>query len=495
MKKKLFFIVLLLIPVMVFAKETYNYEWEKYNASGIAFVDEEDNQYQIFELTNNNNRFKLTNYQPNGKKISSQYLQDETTEDLLLAIKVFKRLGAPIMMGNLIGDNFYQYRPEEGLIRVFDQESGDVIDEYYYDDLSEEDQIKYTGDYHLLFELMASKDDDTHFDYIIKKNCYLVYKYVYNERTDELETYLELYNKNEERVLRKKQNQASTLYAADLTLNGMYVVEASYSHIDAKATYKLIKYDLNGKELSSQDITEMIQNGMLEEEVYYSLPMSLDVVNDGVVIGFGENPYTKGVQLCIDWYTNPDNHTQGGGDVDGATISDEVLEECTSGDYWDYESSIVKNFKGVTGSGMNSLLTTNIKIFNFDETKAIPGPRFELPQILIKLNIEYEITTRVEGQGEIKATTKSGPGSGVTFEVTPKPGYVLSVVKVTDAAGNVITFTDYTFTMPSSDVLIEAVFVPSNPNTKDIAIIGVLLLAIGFGLFLIFGTKKIKALR
>ena len=487
MKKKLFFIILLLMPIMVFAKETYNYEWEKSNVSGIAFVDEEDNQYQIFELTNNNNRFKLTNYQPNGKKISSQYLQDETLDDMLFTLKVFKRLGAPIMMGNLIGDNFYQYRPEEGLIRVFDQESGNVIDEYYYDDLSEEDQIKYTGDYHLLFELMANKDDDTHFDYIIKKNCYLVYKYIHNERTDELETYLELYNKDEERVLRKKQNQASTLYAADLTLNGMYVVEASYSHIDAKATYNLIKYDLNGKEISRQDITEMIQQGMLEEEVYYSLPMSLDIVNDGVVIGLGENAFTKGVQLCVEHYTNSNGNTQGD--------SDEILEECLSPRVEDSTLVAGFNIKGVTGSGMNSLLTTNIKIFNFDETKAIPGPRFELPQILIKLNIEYEITTRVEGQGEIKATTKSGPGSGVTFEVTPKPGYVLSVVKVTDAAGNVITFTDYTFTMPSSDVLIEAVFVPSNPNTKDIAIIGVLLLAIGLGLFLIFGTKRIKALR
>ncbi len=486
MKKKLFFIILLLIPVMAFAKETYNYEWEKYNVSGIAFIDEEDNQYQVFELFNNN-RFKITNYQPNGKKISSQYLQDETLDDMLLAIKVFKRLGAPIMMGNKIDNRLYSYMPEQNLIRVYNIETEEEIDEYYYDDLSEEDQIKYTGDYHLLFELMANKDDDTHFDYIIKNNYYIVYRYVYNERTDEEETYLELYNKDEERVLRKKINKASTTYIAALTLNGMYVIEASYNHVDAKATYNLIKYDLNGKEISRQDITEEIQQGMLEEEVYYALPMSLDIVNDGVVIGLGENAFTKGVQLCVEHYTDSNGNTQGD--------SDEILDDCLNFDIEDEELLVKFNTKGVTGSGMNSLLTTNLKLFNFDGLKTPSRSGFDIPQILIKLNVEYEIATKVEGQGEIKAITKSGAGSGVTFEVTPKPGYVLSVVKVTDAAGNVITFTDYTFTMPSSDVLIEAVFVPSNPNTKDIAIIGVLLLAIGFGLFLIFGTKRIKALR
>ena len=494
MKKKLFFIILLLIPVMVFAKETYNYEWEKYNVSGIAFIDEEDNQYQVFEM-NNNGRSRLTNYQPNGKRISSQYLSNETIDDMLLAAKVFKKIGITKMAGNVIGDRFYRYMPGQNLIGVYNIDTGEEIDEYYYDELSEEDQIKYTGDYHLLFELMASEDDDTHFDYIIKKNCYLVYKYVYNERTDETETYLELYNKNEERVLRKKLDYASTLYAADLTLNGMYVVEASYNHIDAKATYNLIKYDLNGKEISRQDITEEIQQGMLEEEVYYSLPMSLDIVNDGVILGFGENAFNKGVQLCIDYYTNPDSHEQGGGAAAGATVSDEILEECLTPRVEAEELVATYKFKGATGSGMNSLLTTNLKLFNFDGLKSPKRYGFDLPQILIKLSVEYEIATKVEGQGEIKAITKSGAGSGVTFEVAPKPGYVLSVVKVTDAAGNVITFTDYTFTMPSSDVLIEAVFVPSNPNTKDIAIISVLLLAIGFGLFMIFGTKKTKWLR
>ena len=109
MKKKLFFIILLLIPVMVFAKETYNYEWEKYNVSGIAFIDEEDNQYQVFEM-NNNGRSRLTNYQPNGKRISSQYLSNETIDDMLLAAKVFKKIGITKMAGNVIGDRFYRNR-------------------------------------------------------------------------------------------------------------------------------------------------------------------------------------------------------------------------------------------------------------------------------------------------------------------------------------------------------------------------------------------------
>ena len=104
----------------------------------------------------------------------------------------------------------------------------------------------------------------------------------------------------------------------------------------------------------------------------------------------------------------------------------------------------------------------------------------------------YDIETKVQGKGEIKAVSSSEPGEGVKFEVTPQKGYVLSVVKVTDANGNVITFTDYTFTMPSSNVLIEAVFVPINPNTTDVAIMGIVIVGILFAIAATVYYKKLK---
>ena len=82
-------------------------------------------------------------------------------------------------------------------------------------------------------------------------------------------------------------------------------------------------------------------------------------------------------------------------------------------------------------------------------------------------NIDYAIETKTDGNGTvaIEKVTASG-GEVIKFTVTPKDGYVLSEVKVTDSEGNIVTITDYTFTMPNASVLVEAKFVPENPNTK-----------------------------
>ena len=94
----------------------------------------------------------------------------------------------------------------------------------------------------------------------------------------------------------------------------------------------------------------------------------------------------------------------------------------------------------------------------------------------------YNIETKTDGNGTIKVLSTAKSGEGVTFEITPKEGYVLGVVKVTDKDGNVLTFTDYKFTMPSSDVTIEATFLPENPETSDLITYIILL----FGLTTLF---------
>ena len=89
--------------------------------------------------------------------------------------------------------------------------------------------------------------------------------------------------------------------------------------------------------------------------------------------------------------------------------------------------------------------------------------------------LNYNIKTEVTGKGNIEVINTSKNGASVTFVVTPEEGYVLGTVKVTDKNGNVVTFTDNTFTMPSADVTIEVTFtkIPEkeNPETSDLAVI------------------------
>lgn len=102
--------------------------------------------------------------------------------------------------------------------------------------------------------------------------------------------------------------------------------------------------------------------------------------------------------------------------------------------------------------------------------------------------LPLSIITKTDGNGSIRTTSKAKYGEAVTFEVIPEEGYVLGVVKVTDVDGNVVTFTSNTFTMPSSDVTIEAVFVPENPDTG--AFITYIIIFVGLLILLSFGIRK-----
>ena len=105
----------------------------------------------------------------------------------------------------------------------------------------------------------------------------------------------------------------------------------------------------------------------------------------------------------------------------------------------------------------------------------------------------FNIETKTDGNGTISTKKiKAESGEEIMFTITPKEGYILSEVKVIDANGNILKFTDNTFTMPSSNVTIEATFVPENPNTKDVAIVCCFII-IALGIFLtIRNIRKIK---
>ncbi len=109
-------------------------------------------------------------------------------------------------------------------------------------------------------------------------------------------------------------------------------------------------------------------------------------------------------------------------------------------------------------------------------------------------NLASDINIKVIGKGNIEVIENSIVGEAVTFTVTPAPGYEISKIIVTDSQGNKIEFTDYTFTMPDSDVLIEVEFI-TNPNTVDIALTAIALLAIAGGIGYIALSKKLNWLK
>lgn len=105
----------------------------------------------------------------------------------------------------------------------------------------------------------------------------------------------------------------------------------------------------------------------------------------------------------------------------------------------------------------------------------------------------FNIYTKTDGNGTIeskKVTEYSG--KEIEFTVTPNEGYILEVVKVTDNKGNTIIFTDNKFTMPSSDVTIEATFIKEekNPETSDVAIILYFIVMVIGGFIMFYNYRK-----
>lgn len=108
----------------------------------------------------------------------------------------------------------------------------------------------------------------------------------------------------------------------------------------------------------------------------------------------------------------------------------------------------------------------------------------------------------------IKTVVKSGEGtvdvlsiprvnSEITFELHPKEGYEVFGVTVTNSKGETITFTQNVFTMPDDDVTIEVEFARRvlNPETKDIAIITLLLVTFITAILFRIQYKKFKFLQ
>lgn len=172
----------------------------------------------------------------------------------------------------------------------------------------------------------------------------------------------------------------------------------------------------------------------------------------------------------------------------------EIVEENKMADYFkDIEDYDYYNFEHII-PGENGFYVTGSYVFQEDSDKIYLYERLSqsAPMYFQK---KYKVYTKTDGNGNVTSSQEWGFGKEtVTFTVTPNEGYVLSEVKVTDSEGNVLIFTDYTFTMPSADVTIEAKFIieEPNPETSDIAIIMAILVIIASIAVYIKNKKKIE---
>ncbi len=105
------------------------------------------------------------------------------------------------------------------------------------------------------------------------------------------------------------------------------------------------------------------------------------------------------------------------------------------------------------------------------------------------------IETATSGKGSINTPTRAYPGETVTIEVTPEKGYTLSELIVIDEAGNQLKVTNNTFVMGASKVTVRAVFVPENPNTGNVYIILICLVATLTGIACLFQKRKLDFLK
>ncbi len=536
MKKKILLLIMLLVPFLVSAKEEINYGWDKVNKNGIVYIVEDENKYYTVEdllLLMNNNKapssasVKIKSYDPAGNLIKSLTINEDNAEEEMMKVMdkidillpIIDRLPVPYYI-NKMNDKYIVSSPmiDELEICTFDVEPSCINKKY--SELSTAQLKKYLGEYYeLIDEDFADRIQNDHIYEVTKKynNHYIKYTIDLDDLTGEIS----IYNEDKKKLVTQDLDLFNEYASVDINQNGIYFVLTSRDHENHEAEFSLVKYDLSGKEEYIIDLNDMLSEnlGLNEEELYYANIINMSLVNGGVILNLNYSLTASAMDYCMN-YEDDLEKVKGAILPANTQLLDPTYEAEPEHTYSYCESQIrgfaanilnrqnestneqnTSTYKEVSFKGQNLKVTPTYLDYKPSRIPDFSGDtdyliyKILIPDTVVKLNIDYEITTKVEGKGTVTAISRSEANGLVTFKVEPKKGYVLSVVKVTDAFGNVIEFTDYTFTMPNSDVLIEAVFVPENPYTADIAIVAVLLVAIAGGVLLIKGRKKINWLK
>ena len=110
-------------------------------------------------------------------------------------------------------------------------------------------------------------------------------------------------------------------------------------------------------------------------------------------------------------------------------------------------------------------------------------------------SVKFNITTEVQGEGTVDVIGSAFAGEAVSFKVTPKKGYLVLRVTITDADGNSVVYedvdSDYVFTMPNSDAKVTVQFA-KNPLTSSGVWYTLLGLGVLGGVTYFFRKKKVN---
>ncbi|MGN1371288.1 MAG: hypothetical protein ACI4XM_03330 [Candidatus Coprovivens sp.] len=323
--------------------------------------------------------------------------------------------------------------------------------------------------------------------------------------------YLENYNEETEIVtIEKRNNQLEVLKQFDISTKykdkknviaynqALYVSEDrvytieyySYTNEDSTLSsgYSLNEYDLDLNYIKSTPITGNynISYNMnlikVNDDFYYAHFGIYKISQDGTSELFMQGEDSEGIYhdyssvIIIDDYIVATSFY-------GPYYSTNVLLEI-----YDMNFNLIRNIDASKNMdrSIENIFQVGKTIIPSDDGFIVPGiiSSSKKDEIFAtEYILKHKVIAKTDGNGSIEISNDEGfMDELITFIITPKEGYVLSEIKVTDSNGNVLTFTDNTFTMPSSDVTIEATFIPKNPDTKDIVII----LVIGLLTILIF---------
>ncbi len=454
--KKLVILIVLFLPIIVSAKERLNFEWGKYidtdneYTSYVIDVVETEEGYLAYSYN------YVIYYDKDGNIINTEYLDgycdyikyDESTNQFLC-----------------------------------------LYEDYEYVD----GQSNYTIYLILLDEelniLKYNEFKNTSMDYIYPNNSYFL---------ESKDNYIIINLNNFNTIIVKKDLSTFNEYSMDeLTADQVkeywqdyYIIyklyeenpenSKEYYNIVNNNQYTLLAYYDYKQKISGIEIYDKNYNQILDQQINTTNQIIAELTNDGYYIitenDISDRDECRYENMCTSQIELTKYNFQ---------KEKEYSEELQTLVSYGYEYYYNEGRKITTLKKVNNGLIMLSNYIASPKGKAVQNPDEVIKGILptiTKYYFTYDISTKTDGNGTIKVLSAAKSGEGVTFEITPKEGYVLGVVKVTDKDGNVLTFTDYKFTMPSSDVTIEATFLPENPETSDLIIYIILL----FGLTTMF---------
>ena len=191
MKKKILFLIALLVPFLVSAKEELSYGWDYENERGAIFLQEKDNEYWIGEnIGKAKNKVpslspKLSYFTPAGKKLRSVSYEDISEEVGREAMEKFMDRTYRGRYYLEIGEEFVELDPSDyELLICPNKEAYENDDDTCvwkdYDELTEAEVTKYVGDYKVMYDLM---DRYPHNEFSFRRvgNIILVNRYDYEK--------------------------------------------------------------------------------------------------------------------------------------------------------------------------------------------------------------------------------------------------------------------------------------------------------------------------